>query len=133
MTPRYCTHCGNPFQPRPQVPRQSYCSHPECQRARKQLWQQQKLRTDPHYRDNQRDAQRKWHERHPDYWRNYRASHREHAEGSPARQSQPMVDRIRTRVKMDVSALTSGLYRIRIIQPVARAPAGSLIAEITPV
>lgn len=71
---RNCAHCGQPFQPRPQVPNQTYCSSAECQRARKLRWQQDKLRTDPDYRDNQRDAQRAWFARHPGYWRAYRAA-----------------------------------------------------------
>jgi endogenous inhibitor of DNA gyrase (YacG/DUF329 family) len=68
---RSCAHCGQPFQPRPQVPNQTYCSSAECQRARKLRWQQDKLRTDPDYRDNQRDTQRAWFDRHPGYWRAY--------------------------------------------------------------
>ncbi len=45
--PRNCAHCGQAFQPHPQVPNQTYCSSAECQRARKLRWQQNKLRTDP--------------------------------------------------------------------------------------
>ena len=79
--PRNCAHCGQAFQPRPQVPNQSYCSSAECQRARKLRWQQDKLRTDPDYRDNQRDAQRAWFDRHPGYWRAYRAANPDAMEG----------------------------------------------------
>ena len=71
---RRCACCGQPFQPRPQVPNQTYCSSAECQRVRKLRWQQAKLRDDPDYRDNQRDAQRAWFDRHPGYWRAYRAA-----------------------------------------------------------
>lgn len=31
---RRCAHCGKPFQPRPQVPNQTYCPSVECQRER---------------------------------------------------------------------------------------------------
>ena len=51
---RHCTCCGKPFEPRPQVPDQTFCSAPDCQRARKRQWQRAKLRSDPDYRINQR-------------------------------------------------------------------------------
>lgn len=69
---RCCACCGEPFEPRPQVPDQAYCSAPECQRARKRQWQRAKLQSDPDYRDNQRSAQQAWSQRNPDYWRDYR-------------------------------------------------------------
>lgn len=107
---RRCAHCGHPFQPRPQVPNQTYCSDPDCQRARKLRWQQDKLRNDPDYRDNQRDAQRAWFNRHPGYWRAYRTANPEAVE--PVRQ--PAVNGAGNGLaKMDVSILPSGLYQLR--------------------
>ncbi len=69
---RYCACCGKPFEPRPQVPDQAYCSAPDCQRARKRQWQRAKLQSDPDYRINQHAAQQAWALRNQDYWRNYR-------------------------------------------------------------
>lgn len=130
---RSCACCGKPFEPCPQVPGQTFCSSPDCQRTRKRLWQQSKRRTDPVYRENQRDAQSTWRERNPEYWRSYRESRPQHDSGRPRRQLQPGAQPGLGPAKMDASILAAGIYRIRIIQPVARAPAGSLIAEITPV
>ena len=53
MTFKRCAACGHIFRPLPQVPNQTYCSNPECQQERRQHWQQEKLKTDPDYRDNQ--------------------------------------------------------------------------------
>lgn len=53
-------------------PEQQYCSRIDCQRARKRAWQRKKRDTDPDYRQNQVDAQKRWLDRHPDYWRGYR-------------------------------------------------------------
>ncbi len=75
MENRNCKHCEESFQPRPQNPQQNHCSKSECQRARKRLWQQRKLKSDSDYRENQRKAQRRWQESHPDYWKKYRANH----------------------------------------------------------
>ena len=65
---RHCTCCGKPFEPRPQVPDQAFCSAPDCQRARKRQWQRAKLQSDPDYRINQRAAQQAWSQRNQDYW-----------------------------------------------------------------
>lgn len=70
-----CVHCGCDFKPDPRVKNQRYCSAEECQRARKRKWQQEKLRSDLDYQANQRDCQREWHKRHPDYYRQYRERH----------------------------------------------------------
>jgi hypothetical protein len=75
-----CAGCGASFRPRPQVPKQHYCSKPECQQERRRRWKQGKRRTDPDYRDNQTRAQRTWSKRHPGYWSEYRRSHPEYRE-----------------------------------------------------
>lgn len=131
MMQRHCACCGKSFKPRPQVPDQAYCSELDCQRARKRQWQQTKLRSDPDYRYNQRDAQRAWLDRNPDYWRTYREAHPH--QGNRERQrvhgaNKACVDP----AKMDVCDLPSGVYRIRRIpSPTLMAP-GSFLVEITP-
>ncbi len=72
---RRCAACARGFDPYPHVPGQQFCSARACQRERKRRWQAERLRSDPDYRDNQTDAQRRWREAHPDYWRAYRAAH----------------------------------------------------------
>jgi hypothetical protein len=72
---RRCVCCGGAFRPRPQTPKQRYCSQRRCQRARKRAWQKAKRETDPDYRENQRRAQERWAARHPDYWRRWRQKH----------------------------------------------------------
>lgn len=79
-TKRQCKHCHKKFIFRPQNPNQQYCSAPPCQKARKREWQKQKLQSDPAYRDNQRDAQQRWREKHPDYWLEYRRRHPRYCE-----------------------------------------------------
>lgn len=127
---RSCACCGQPFQPRPQIPNQTYCSSVGCQRARKLRWQQEKLRNDPDYRDNQQDAQRAWLDRHPGYWRTYRASHSTLAEPT----DKPAVNGAgKGPAKMDVWALPSGLYRLRRIRTSFPRENRGWLVEITPV
>ena len=71
-----CAHCGRDFNANPRVKNQRYCNRLECQRARKTLWQRQKLTMDPAYQENQRDCGKSWRQRHPEYWRQYREQHR---------------------------------------------------------
>ncbi len=83
-----CAACDDLFTPRRNVPDQKYCSKPECQRERRRRWQRQKLKEDPDYRANQAAAQRRWRERHPEYWRRYRQSHPAYTERNRDQQRQ---------------------------------------------
>ena len=86
MAKRRCAGCGELFVPRRNVPQQSYCSKRVCQRTRRRRWQRQKLKSDADYRANQAAAQRRWHERHPEYWRAYRQRHPAYTEHNRKRQ-----------------------------------------------
>jgi hypothetical protein len=55
-------------------PQQHACSAPICQQQRRQSNRQQKLGADPEYRQICRDSARKWRERHPGYWKQYRTA-----------------------------------------------------------
>jgi hypothetical protein len=70
MEPIPCLGCSTFFIPRNKS--QSHCSAPACQRARKALWQRQKLATDPEYAQSQKLSNNKWLANNPDYWKNYR-------------------------------------------------------------
>ena len=72
MDTKRCAACEQVFTPRRNVPNQRYCSKPECQRARRRRWQRYKHKTDPDYQANQAAAQRRWRERHREYWGRYR-------------------------------------------------------------
>lgn len=86
MAEKQCVACGQAFDPKPHVANQTYCSSPDCQRARRQNWQRNKLQDDPHYRQNQQSAQQAWSQRNPDYWRRYRETHPEYVDRNRARQ-----------------------------------------------
>jgi hypothetical protein len=86
MENRWCSACGCVFLPRPQSPRQSYCTRPECRRERRRIWQLAKRQTDPDYLLNQVRAQQAWAARNPEYWRHYRQEHPENAERNRVRQ-----------------------------------------------
>ena len=134
MMTKRCACCGQPFEPRPHVSRQAFCSAPHCQRARKREWQRARLQSDPDYRINQRAAQQAWSQRNQDYWRNYRNTRPGHEQGNRDRQ------RLRDAkgqdaglAKMDVCDLPPGLYRIAWHPAFPRGTSTSWVVEITPV
>ncbi|AXW56183.1 hypothetical protein CJO93_01330 [Ralstonia solanacearum] len=130
MTTRICACCGQPFEPRSQVPKQTYCSSPVCQRARRQRWQRDKMQNDPDYRENQRRSQRAWHDRNPDYWRYYRST-------SPEGQDRKTSRKQRANLSSDGSSptteLRAGLYRIEPARESPGAKMDAWIVQITPV
>lgn len=130
---RCCACCGEPFEARPQVPDQAYCSAPECQRARKRQWQRTKLQSDPDYRINQRAAQQAWAQRNPGYWRDYREAQPDYEQRNRERQRAREQARNDDLAKMDVCDLPPGLYRITRHSVFQRENNSSWVVEITPV
>ena len=65
-----CLACGTFFRPRNKL--QSYCSHPDCQKVRKAIWQRDQMKNNSEYQDNQKLSQQKWLANNPSYYREYR-------------------------------------------------------------
>jgi DNA repair exonuclease SbcCD ATPase subunit len=110
-----CPHCKRKFTPHPAVKKQRYCGSADCQRARKRIWQRQKLKSDPDYRENKAAAQRAWRERNRDYWGRYRKRHPAYQEKNRLRQKERNRKR-RMIAKMDEqpanTAVAPGRYRL---------------------
>ena len=120
MALKNCACCGQPFQLRPQVPHQAYCSEKACQRERRKHWQREKLKNDPLYRENARDAQRAWLSKNPDYWRNYRQAHPQSVAQNRNRQPSEKTNLQQQKTaKINASILppilSAGIYQIRRI------------------
>lgn len=120
MENRWCTACGNSFRPCPQIPRQSYCTEPDCQRERRRLWQQTKRRSDPDYLDNQAQAQRAWSKRNTDYWRAYREANPDYvAQNRSSQRVRNQKEKTPKIAKMDASpndiSLLSGVYQLKAL------------------
>ena len=120
MNTKCCAACGQEFHPHPKSPRQTYCSKAECQRVRKRKWQQQKLKSDPDYAENQARAQQAWSNSHTGYWRQYRQAHPDYANQNREMQTgRNARNRGKPIAKMDdfngrkgAPNLPSGLYQI---------------------
>jgi hypothetical protein len=82
---KHCKHCRQIFLIT-RNPEQHYCSKPDCQRARKNQWRKNTRHKDPDYRSNQNRSNQGWQERHPDYWKQYRASHQQYVQRNREKQ-----------------------------------------------
>lgn len=138
MALNFCAGCGTAFEPRPQTPKQTYCSLTDCQRLRRQRWQRDKLHNDPDYQDNQSRSQRAWMDRNPDYWRQYRQKNPAYTEQNRNNQRSKQPPAISTELaKMDASmeplVLQAGVYRITPLHLPGRQNTDSWTVEITPV
>jgi len=136
MEYKQCIACGQSFKPRPQIPQQSYCSSPDCQRERRRQWQRDKLQSDPDYQDNQARAQQAWSQRNSDYWREYRASHPKYVERNRALQQERNAKAtVAPIAKMDASIpvipLPSGIYHLRLVTEDGIAKMDVWTVEIT--
>jgi len=114
---KQCVACRQKFQPRPQVPKQRYCSTPKCQRARRRHAEKIKRKNDPDYKDNQVRAQQAWSKRNSDYWQEYRRTHPEYLERNQRLQRERSQKRkMKLIAKMGVlppdSPVPSGIYRL---------------------
>lgn len=85
---RVCSNCGELFLPCRSVPEQAFCSKSACQRARKRIWQKQKLASDTDYRDNQQSSQKAWRAANSAYMREYRARHHNYVVKNRIQQSE---------------------------------------------
>ncbi|MCO5125090.1 MAG: hypothetical protein M9915_15280 [Rhizobacter sp.] len=137
MERRWCSACGDAFEPRPQAPRQAYCPNEACQRARKRLWQRAKRSTDDDYRENQAVAQEGWRQSHPDYWRQYREGHPEYTASNRQQQKQRNARRSgsdRVIAKGDASRLrlpAAGIFRLTQIEPDYRGARREWTVQLT--
>lgn len=132
-----CAACGLEFRPRPQIPRQKFCSSAACQRERRRRWQAARLREDGDYRANQQAAQKAWSRRHPQYWRAYRQSHPHYSERNRAlqrrrdRAGEPPGELAKMDASTPVSRLPSGTYRLAPVGHEALAKMDAWTVQIT--
>jgi len=104
MEQRRCAHCGRVLDLNPRAKNQGYCGkRKECQRARKRAWQRKKMASDPDYRANQKECNKAWRDRNPDYWRSYRKNHPESVERNRLLQKARRSRQKRRVAKMDTS------------------------------
>jgi hypothetical protein len=110
---------------------------------RKHSWRKHKRADDPDYRINRQLTNKKWQQRHTDYWRNYRARHPEYAERN--RKQQRIRDQRHIKghrksnawhlAKSDAlpikNDIKTGIYRIKPVTGAGLAKSDALLVEIS--
>lgn len=68
---------------------QYYCGDRQCQQARKNLWESEKLRNDPSYRLKRKTSKKAWYKNYPgdQYQTNYREEHPDYVSDNREKQS----------------------------------------------
>lgn len=118
----YCRHCSKRTRRNPRIKAyQEYCGSKSCQQARKNLWEQEKLRKDTDYYEQRKSQKAQWCKSRPahQYQREYRQSHPVYAETN--RQKQQLrnkkaskiasENKIRKIVKTDALIAESPIWR----------------------
>jgi len=79
----HCRHCGKRTRRNPRIKTyQEYCGSKSCQQARKNLWEQEKLKYDPIYYAHRKSQKARWRKKRPvhQYQKEYRDNHPLYAE-----------------------------------------------------
>jgi len=106
-----CQHCHRSFPRRAHLANQKFCHRKPCQNARKNQWRKDKLALDMDYKDNQREAQRRWMAKNPGYWRSYRDGHPGYVKTNRQRQRERNRGRKPPQVRRSVIAKSDGSCR----------------------
>jgi hypothetical protein len=122
-----CQHCGKRIHKNPRLKiHQKYCGNKTCQQSRKNLWEREKLRKDPAYRERRKKQKAIWRKDRPghQYQLEYRQSHPQYVESNrklqqirnksaseivPENKTQKIV---KTDTLMSGSLVRCGLYEI---------------------
>lgn len=134
--PKRCAHCRRMLAPG-RIKNQRYCKQTACQRARKALWQRQKMATDADYQANQADAYEHWYQQNPDYWRKYRDRNPDYVKRNRRLQTRRNAKRRRI-AKMDAKKpflyFNSGTYYILSspLSPIAKKDLNAQKVHIIP-
>jgi hypothetical protein len=73
MPGRSCLYCRQTFEPSKYQPAQTVCGDAKCQKRRRSDYHRRRIAGDAEYRLACLESPRKWRERNPDYWKQYRA------------------------------------------------------------
>jgi len=95
-----CKNCNKVVPANPKIKNQHYCNNSECQKARKAEWQRERMKSDPDYKNKQKESNKKWKEKNPDYWKDYRKKNADKVEKNRRQQNKRNIEK-RGREKKD--------------------------------
>jgi len=91
-----CCYCKEEIKTNPRLKgNQKYCGKSDCRRARKRLWQYEKMKSDQDYRGKQIDNTKRWQKKR--HWDNYMSGYRQNNPEYVKMNSQKQTERNKTR------------------------------------
>lgn len=112
-----CFHCGKVVAKNPRIKAQHYCSLKECQQARRNQWERNKLQHQKVYREKRKLQKASWRYNRPahEYQRQYRAEHPLYQSANQSRQinrNRSLLKIVKTDASMATPQIPSGIYKI---------------------
>jgi hypothetical protein len=115
-----CCHCQTLFTPAFRHPNQSCCGKRKCILAGRAKLQKKKMDEDPDYRENQKLSNKKWIEKHPNYWKEYRKANPDTTLKNRLMQQIRNQKRVKTNpavAKVNLDELIAKMYLVKSEQP----------------
>jgi len=115
-----CCHCQTLFIPADKHPHQQCCGRKKCVLAGRAKLQKKKMDDDPHYRENQKAANKQWLKGKPDYWKKYRKRNPDTTMKNRIMQQVRNLKRAGTKppaAKLNLEELIAKMYLVNPAQP----------------
>ena len=133
-----CCHCQTLFTPAVNHPHQKCCGKKKCVLAGRAKLQKKKMDEVPLYRENQKDANKNWLEKNPDYWKKYRKKNPDKTLKNRMMQQIRNLKRAGTKppaVRLNLEELIAKMYLVNPAQPKRQISLWllSATAEIKPI
>ncbi|MEA2088062.1 MAG: hypothetical protein U9O91_08215 [Candidatus Caldatribacteriota bacterium] len=137
-----CVNCWNEFEVNPRVKNQMYCNDSACRKARRAVWQREKMAKDHDYRENQKRCQKDWIKMNQGYYKDYRQKNPEYATRNKLMQISRNAKRGKGKISGLIAKMDSlgrinarrgeGLYRLVFQGQSLIAKMDSLIVKLIP-
>ena len=133
-----CCHCHTLFIPADKHPHQKCCGRKKCVLAGRAKLQKKKMDEVPLYRENQKDANKNWLEKKPDYWKKYRKKNPDKTLKNRIMQQVRNLKRAGTKpsaVRVNLDQLIAKMYLVNSAEPKQQISLWllSATAEIKPI
>ena len=112
-----CCHCGKIVKRNARIKGQRYCGALNCQQARKNKWEKNKLIQDKQYKENRKNQKEQWRKARPgyEYQRSYRKDHPQYEiknKASQNRRNEKKQKIVKTDASNSTGGFPPGLYKI---------------------
>ena len=115
-----CHHCKKRYKKNPRLKIvQRYCGSKECQQARKNSWERNKLKTNSDYKQKRKASKSNWYLKRPgyEYQKNYRLSHPSYVSDNRSKQQMRNSNRNQVVHELNIVKTDALIEQLTGIQP----------------